>query len=204
MRVASVNKKDLLGPYSETSKVTIKRDLRIKMTAGGKLFRIGGKLFANADHHITIRPENDQNSIEEIYFSVNKGQPEPFRGQFTLQDEAQYTIQSWAQGPDGVKGEVSSLELYVDLNPPEVTYEILPPPGGDLTRRDARMILKPTDPSSIRSVIYSINGGEEKEYTDAPAVILLDDLYFEYRAIDGVGNDTGLQTIQIDGVPVRR
>ena len=204
MRVASVNKKGLQGPYSTTSKVTVKRDLRIKMSAGGKLFRIGGQLFANADHHITISPENSQNSIEEIYFSVNKGKPEPFRGQFTLQDEAQYTIQAWAQGPDGIKGEVKSLDLYVDLNPPEVTYEILPPPGGDLTRRDARMILKPTDPSSIRSVVYSINGGEKFDYTDAPPVILLDDLYFEYQATDGVGNDTGLQTIEIDGIPARR
>ena len=204
VRVASINKKDLQGPYSETTVLTIDRDLRIHMTAGGKLFKIGGKLFANADHYVTIHAENDQNSIEEIFYSVNDEKPEPFRGQFTLEDEGQYTIHAWAQGPDGFKGEVNKLDLYVDLNPPEVSYEILAPPGGDLTRRDARMILKPTDPSSIRSVVYSINGGEERDYTDAPPVILLDDLYFEYRAIDGVGNDSGIQTIQIMGTPVRR
>jgi hypothetical protein len=147
---------------------------------------------------VTISLDDIDNIMtDSIYYKIDEGAERKYDGPFTINQEGAHVIYYYSIDRMGNKERIRTLNVTVDMTPPEIMLTITAPfayQGNQIyasnnftynytiTARDAI--------SGVSSVTYSVNGDEHRPYLRPFAINSSTPVDLEIVAVDRVGNST--------------
>lgn len=145
---------------------------------------------------ITLAATDASVGVQQIYYQIDGGPARKYRSGVPIQEltDGQHTLTYYAQDKVGNQEPAKEYKFYLDKTPPEVVASII----GDQYQNRGRVFisdrttveLTATDnEAGVRTMVYSIDGGPEKEY-DGPFPLKKSEgnHVVTYYAVDKVGN----------------
>ena len=145
---------------------------------------------------ITLEAQDPASGISRVFYQLDSGGLQPYRGTipFDRLADGEHTLTYYAVDRVGNEEETKSYSFYLDKTPPQVVATII----GDQYQNRGRVFisdrttveLTATDNhSGVRSMVYRVDGGEEREYQEPfPLKKSEGSHVVEYYAVDAVGN----------------
>ena len=167
----------------------------------GDRFITNGRAFSSGRTQLKLNAVDNKAGVEGIFYSVNGGTFEQYKGPFYLSKDKNGSINVRIYATDKVgnrseetNGTTDVGTSYVDLTGPNLSRRFA---GPRFTSRDtvfispqSKVVLAATDAESgIKNITYSLNGSAENEYANGGVQISEAGAYaFEYFGYDNVNN----------------
>ncbi|HAA21460.1 MAG TPA: hypothetical protein DCP28_22860, partial [Cytophagales bacterium] len=145
---------------------------------------------------ITLSSQDPASGISRIYYAIDSGQMRPYRSSIPFQTlpDGNHVLRYYSVDRVGNAEPVKEYPFYLDRNPPEVVATII----GDQYQNRGRVFISDRttvelsaddNHSGVRSMVYSVDGGEEKDYIEPfPLKKSEGNHVVTFYAVDRVGN----------------
>jgi hypothetical protein len=164
---------------------------KIKLTQANKHQRQGVAYFGKG-LKLDFSSKEEMSGLEGTYVSVNKaGYIESSKLQAGFDEEKEYTVSYYSVDHVGNVESPKSEHFFIDLTSPVTTFQIVGESKGKVLSSKASIALSSKDSlSGVSKILYSINDGPEKIYTQPIPLNVLKDgkSKITYYAVDNVGN----------------
>ncbi len=196
--------KDNLGHIEPEQKINIYVDNTppiITADLMGDNFIINGKEYTSTRTRVQLTAVDNKAGVKDIFYSINGGAQESYEAPFFLTGSqgdlkiSYYAVDAVGNKSSNAAGKENVTVSYLDLSGPVLSYNLI---GPRFFSRDTVFVsnktkieLNGTDlESGMKMLTYSINKGEEKEYT-SPFSLEEEGLYeIDYYGFDNVINNS--------------
>ncbi|MCL1833255.1 MAG: hypothetical protein FWG49_02010 [Leptospirales bacterium] len=147
---------------------------------------------------VSIKLDDYDNIMtDSVFYRINEGSEVKYSGPFNMTEEGAHTIYYYGIDKMGNKEGIKTLNVILDLTPPEVTLTIIAPFAANGTQIYASdnftynyTISARDNLSGVASVTYAANGEEHKPYFRPFTINSSKPVDMEIIAVDKVGNST--------------
>lgn len=164
---------------------------KIKLIQAAKHQRQGITYFGKG-LKIEFASKEEMSGLEGTYVSVNKsGYTESSKLQAGFDEEKEYIVSYYSVDHVGNVESPKSEHFFIDLTSPVTSFQIVGESKGKVLSAKASISLLSKDSlSGVSKILYSINDGPEKTYSQPIPLSVLKDGKSKiiYYAIDNVGN----------------
>ena len=199
-RLSTVSPRGLEGAPTPVRRLTVRAERNIRLDHPAPAFLEKGVAHVRPGFRIRARPAAVESSITAITSTVNK---EPAAEEVVLDREGVFDCVFYGSGPDRVAGPEASLRVVVDARPPDLGLATSHPFPAEQRRERTRVVLDARDENGVGGVEFRTGDGRWQPYTGPVDVTHLDDMRFEARAVDRVGNTSAVHTLILPGSRVK-
>ncbi len=165
----------------------------------GSSYMVGGKEYSSGRSKLKLTAMDNKAGVKEVKYSINQGEYQDYEKPFYLTTvSGAIAVRSYAVDYVGNKSVASEKSTrnrasYVDLTGPDISYEFI---GKSFSTKGAVFVNKDTKTkivakdaeAGLKTVSYSVNGGEVRPYTEPFALTEAGEKEIQIYAYDHVDN----------------
>ncbi|MFW6364864.1 MAG: OmpL47-type beta-barrel domain-containing protein [Spirochaetota bacterium] len=158
----------------------------------GRTYYDGVNTYANSRVQFRLRA-SDNSAVERVVYSIDNEEEQTYTSPFTIEQEGRHSITYYGVDQIGNTENQKMFNVIIDNTAPAITVTTDSPirqiNGRYYIARNARISIDAQDQmSGVRSVMYTVNGTDYRNYTTSFSVNAVDDINFQVKAEDNVGN----------------
>ena len=165
-RLSSIDNNGLRGPFNDTKKLRIVRDLTVTIVPDILPVEKGDKWIIHPTDVLNVVPGNINTSIERLEISLDNKPFQEFQGTIVLPQPGEYLVKVRGVGADDYLGSVIEQLIELDATPPEISIDVGPVQDVPDLGEVVYVILEATDNTGVDSIEYKINDEEYRPYSE--------------------------------------
>lgn len=155
------------------------------------------KLYIGIGGQITLTATDELSGVENIYFSIDGSDYQPYKTSITIDKEKEYSVKYYAVDNVGNGEPLHEITIVYDKTPPVTKYEIEGDQYENILSSRSKIVLTTEDLGiGYKNIYYSLDNGPENLYTTPVLAARLsqDNHAITFYAVDKVGNKEELKS----------
>lgn len=174
-----------------------------------KIYVVEDTKLASTSSTFSVTANDAVSGVDKIYYSVDGGAEQEYTGPIKFEQGGSHTVKITATDKAGNKSDEYSYVVNVDNKAPVVkiieSMPFLVVEGKNYAKKGTTFTVKATDPEAgVNKVLVKLDGqGDFMAYADAIEFNSAGKHTIEAKAVDNVGNESAVETLEVlvDVVP---